>query len=69
MNAFTRRQVNFNNNEKMSYARLPVWTNGSWLPPLKYSIRTIDRNRYMNYDYSFCFSSSISGSCIDGSRG
>ena len=54
---------------KMSYSSGEGLFNGVWLKPLKYSISVFDEDRYLGYDYSFCFSCDISLSCFDGIRG
>jgi len=69
MNMFTRRRVTWNN-EKMSHKTGEGMTGGKdsfWIPALRYSINTVDANRYMTYNYSFGFSSGISASCFDNS--
>jgi len=69
MKMIMRRPITWKNDEKMSYQLGVSMINGVFVPPLKYSINTFDLDRYIGYDYSFCFSSDISLSCFDGSRG
>ena len=64
MNMFTRRRVTWTN-KKMSYQVDEGQTGGKdsfWIPALRYSINTVETDKYMAYNYSFCFSCDINGS-------
>jgi hypothetical protein len=62
MKMIMRRPITWKNDGKMSYSSGGGTLRDMWLQPLKYSVSTFNTDRYISFEYSFCFSCNISTS-------